>query len=208
MPLIVQPAEDSDATRIAEIERLAYADSALTPILFPGPFPPDALAMRAEGLIAQRQADPTIRWLKVVDTDTNELIAFAKWNIINMPTPWTQSSQSSQQTQETQQQQQQEPNKSSRQFGPGCNVEACEEFFGGIHRRRDELVGGKECCSMFNPSARSNVLRSCYSLGFSGGCSSILNVVLCRPRRPLLSSPFLNHLYSFVRALRSLEPPC
>lgn len=174
MPLILRSAEDTDATRIAEIERLAYADNALTPILFPGPFPPDALAKRAEGLIAQRHADPTTRWVKVVDTDTNELIAFAKWNVpISVSTSTAQSQSHTQSAQQTQQQQPAN-RKSSRQFGPGCNVEACEEFFGGIHRRRDELVGGKACCSMFSPSVCAEVMFHCYSFGFPGECSSSL----------------------------------
>ncbi|KIW25934.1 uncharacterized protein PV07_09068 [Cladophialophora immunda] len=124
MPLVLQPADEADAPRVVEIERLAYASNPLNPVLFPGPFPPEAKNERAEGLIKQFHEDPTVRWVKAIDTETGEIAAFAKWNIIKEP---------------------REPAR-SRQFGPGCNVEACEEFFGGIHRKRNELMGGKAYC--------------------------------------------------------------
>ncbi|OAP55832.1 hypothetical protein AYL99_09984 [Fonsecaea erecta] len=124
MPLVLQPANEADAARAVEIEYLAYASNPLNPILFPGPFPPEAKNERAEGLIKQLHEDPTTRWMKVVDTETGEIAAFAKWNIIQEP---------------------REPAR-TRQFGPGCNVQACEEFFGGIHAKRNELMGGRRYC--------------------------------------------------------------
>ncbi|KAJ9494083.1 hypothetical protein H2202_010390 [Exophiala xenobiotica] len=130
MPLVLRPGEDADATRMAEIERTAFADNKLTPFLFPGPFPDDALEKRAEGLIAQRQNDPTTRWVKVVDTDTNtdELVAYAKWNIMDKL---------------------RDPEPGRQEFGPGCNIEMCKEYFGGIYRKRAELMGGKAyCCKL------------------------------------------------------------
>lgn len=126
MPLILQDGVEADAPRFVEIERDAYASNAMSPILFPGPFPPEAAAQRAEGLIKQRRADPNIRWVKVVDTDTNDIVAFAKWDIIEQPKDIVRS----------------------RTFGEGCNVEACEEFFGGIARKRKELMGDKAHCCM------------------------------------------------------------
>jgi len=125
MPLVLRPGEDDDATRMVEIERTAFADNKLTPFLFPGPFPADALEKRAEGLVAQRQNDPTTRWVKVVDTDTDELVAYAKWNIMNTP---------------------KDPEPGRQEFGPGCNLDMCKEYFGGIYRKRAELMGGKAYC--------------------------------------------------------------
>ncbi|EXJ54247.1 hypothetical protein A1O7_09584 [Cladophialophora yegresii CBS 114405] len=124
MPLILQEAVEADAPRIVEVERLAYASNPLSPILFPGPFPPEATVQRAEGMVKQLREDPTIQWIKAVDTETGELAAFAKWDIIEKP---------------------KEP-VPGRSFGPGCNVEACEEYFGGIHRKRRELMGDKAYC--------------------------------------------------------------
>jgi hypothetical protein len=79
MSLILQPALEIDVDRIVEIERLAYHSAPLTPILFPGPFPPDAAKGRAEGLVKQLREDPTIRWMKVVDETSGEIAAYAKW---------------------------------------------------------------------------------------------------------------------------------
>ncbi|KAJ9605588.1 hypothetical protein H2200_010245 [Cladophialophora chaetospira] len=124
MPLILQEAVEADVPRLVEIERDAYATNAMSPILFPGPFPPDALEKRGEGLIKQRRADPSIRWVKAVDMETRDIVAFAKWDIIEKPKEIVRS----------------------RVFGPGCNVEACEEFFGGIARKRKELMGDKAYC--------------------------------------------------------------
>jgi hypothetical protein len=134
MPLVLRPGEDADATRMAEIERTAFADNKLTPFLFPDPFPDEALEKRAEGLIAQRQNDPTTRWVKVVDTDTDtdELVAYAKWNIMDKP---------------------KDPEPGRQEFGPGCNIEMCKEYFGGIYRKRAELMGGKAyCCKSMGSS--------------------------------------------------------
>ncbi|KIV98087.1 hypothetical protein PV10_01775 [Exophiala mesophila] len=122
MPLEIQPAVDEDAPRLAAIERDAYSDNGLSPILFPGPFPEDALETRAQGLIQQRKDDPQMRWVKAVDSETNDIVAWAKWEIIDQP---------------------RESKPSSRTFGQGCNVQACEEYFGGIHQKRHELMDGK-----------------------------------------------------------------
>lgn len=122
MPVEIQLAVDEDAPRFAVIERDAYADNGLSPILFPGPFPEDALEKRIEGLIQQRKDDSQIRWVKAVDSETNEILAWAKWEIIDGP---------------------KRVKTSSRTFGQGCNVEACEEYFGGIHEKRHALMDGK-----------------------------------------------------------------
>ncbi|EXJ82192.1 hypothetical protein A1O3_06005 [Capronia epimyces CBS 606.96] len=125
-PLQLQPAVESDVPRIVELERLAYADNPLTPIFFPGPFPPDVADTRAEELVSELRKNPTVRWVKAVDSHINELVAFAKWTIVETVDADTDADQA-------------QPERSgnrNRTFGPGCNVEACEEFFGGIHRKR------------------------------------------------------------------------
>jgi hypothetical protein len=116
MSLKIVSATAADAPRIIELELLAYKDDSLTPILFPGPFPEDASAKRADEMIQQLYSDPTTRWLKVVDTKTNEMIAFAKWHVY-------------------------EPGKSrpkvaERSYGPGCNEAACKRFWGVMDEKR------------------------------------------------------------------------
>ena len=132
MPLVLQEAVEADAARIVEIERLAYASNPLSTTLFPGPFPPNAAEERAQGLIEQHRKDLTIKWMKVVDSETGEMAAFAKWDIVETPT-----------TKESVR---------GRMFGPGCNVEACEEFFGGMHTKRRELMGDRAHCCKFDVS--------------------------------------------------------
>jgi hypothetical protein len=121
MPLQVVPATESDAPRIVELEHLAYKDDSLTPILFPGPFPGDASAKRADEMIQQLHLDPTSRWLKVVDTDSNEMIAFAKWNVYEPGKP--------------------RPQLPERIYGQGCNKAACKQFWGVMDDKRQYHMG-------------------------------------------------------------------
>lgn len=89
MPLVLQRAEDSDALRAAVIEHDAYAVSQFNSILFPGPFPPNILEIRAQEMLKHRKEDDTAIWLKVVDTDIEptednaQMVAFAKWYLEN-----------------------------------------------------------------------------------------------------------------------------
>ena len=121
MPLKVVPATEADAPRIVELEHLAYKDDVLTPILFPGPFPEDASAKRADEMIQQLCSDPTIRWLKVIETGSDEMIAFAKWNVYEAGKP--------------------RPKVSGRSYGQGCNEAACTQFWGVMDEKRQYLMG-------------------------------------------------------------------
>lgn len=143
MPLEIHLAVEEDAPRLASIEREAYADNGLSPILFPGPFPEDALQTRAQGLTQQRKDDPQIQWVKAIDSDTKEIVAWAKWEVVDKP---------------------REPKHSSRTFGQGCNVQACEEYFGGIHQKRHELMDGKFHVCKPSGSGLYHVLHPDFSL--------------------------------------------
>ena len=122
MPLQVVEAREADAPRIVELEQLAYRDDVLTPILFPGPFPEGAAEKQADEIVQQLRADPTARWLKVIDTESqDEMIAFAKWNVY-------------------------EPGKARpavppRTFGQGCNAPACKQFWGLMDEKRQHHMG-------------------------------------------------------------------
>ncbi len=127
MPLQLLEAHDADAPRIAVVERAAYAANPFNIVLFPGPFPADALERRAAGLVEARQGDPTTRWLKVVDTEIpgdEGLIAFACWHIYNPKPP---------------------PNPTPGGMAiTSANLEACRRVFGGLDKIREEAVGGKD----------------------------------------------------------------
>ncbi|KOS22034.1 hypothetical protein ESCO_001887 [Escovopsis weberi] len=116
MPLKVVPASEADAARSAAIEAIAYGPTAVSRVLFPGPFPSDG-SSRVDVLVQQLRADPACRWLKVVDTDLadrgeEDMVAFAKWYI------WEG-----------------EPIYREPTWGPGTNPEMCDAFFGEMTRR-------------------------------------------------------------------------
>jgi hypothetical protein len=123
MAIIVREVSDDDLPRALEIERAAYADNSLSPILFPGPFPSNAQAQRVPELIELRKSDPSVRYLQAYDEESGRMVAFAKWHIY-------ESREAASAAQ-----------RPSRIFGPGTNREACEDFFGQLSARKKELMG-------------------------------------------------------------------
>lgn len=125
MAIVVREVSDDDLPRAVEVETAAYANNELSPILFPGPFPPEAAGERVPGLIKMRQEDSTVRYLQAYDEETQQLVAFAKWHIYETPQAVAASS------------------RPSRAFGAGTNKEACEDFFGQLGSKKKELMGDK-----------------------------------------------------------------
>jgi hypothetical protein len=124
MPAIqIQGATDADIPQACALEALAYADNAANPVLFPGPFPSDARQQRIAQIIQMRKDDPTAVFLKAVDADSGDMIAFAKWHVY-----------------ETKEAVETAPTRPLR-FGQGTNKEACEAFFGTLVRRKKEILG-------------------------------------------------------------------
>lgn len=130
MPLILQLATEADAPRAAVVEKAAYAPNPFDKVLFPGPFPEPEPGRnpRAEEMAKEFREDSTVRWLKVVDTDieptedNKQMIGFAQWNIRDNLKPFP----------------------GPRNFGPGCNVEACDAIFGGLYKLRVKHYTGKK----------------------------------------------------------------
>jgi hypothetical protein len=123
MAILIREASDDDLPRALEIERAAYADNPLSPILFPGPFPPDAQAQRVPDLIALRKTDPSVRFMQAYDDESGQMVAFAKWHIYESLEAAAAAK------------------RPSREFGAGTNREACEDFFGQLSSRKEELMG-------------------------------------------------------------------
>lgn len=129
MPLQALPCTTLDFPRLFEVEHAAWLDDPFTPMLFPGPFPPEVADFRIQEMARQLEEDPTTRWLKVVDTDSTkpeEGISFAKWHVYKDGPPKAQR----------------------RTFGAGCNVEACELLFGSLAQRHEQWIGGVSCVCM------------------------------------------------------------
>ncbi|KAI0193198.1 acetyltransferase [Xylaria flabelliformis] len=130
MPLILQIATEADAPRAAVIEKAAYGPSPFDKLLFPGPFPEPEPGrnFRAEEMAKELREDSSVRWLKVVDTDieptedNKQMIGFAQWNFKDGT----------------------KPPPPPRNFGPGCNAEACDALFGGLYKMRVKYHSGKK----------------------------------------------------------------
>jgi hypothetical protein len=125
MAIVLREVSDDDLPRAVEIETAAYADNPLNPILFPGPFPPEAQSQRVPGLIKMRQGDPTLRYMQAYDEETKQLVAFAKWHIYDTPEAAAAA------------------RRPARSFGLGTNKEACEDFFGRLSAQKTKLMGDK-----------------------------------------------------------------
>ncbi|CAM1505723.1 Fc.00g113600.m01.CDS01 [Cosmosporella sp. VM-42] len=126
MPLEVLPATEEDLPRSIAIENVAYTTSAVNDVLFPGPSPPEAGKARLTALTKQMSSKSSCRFMKVVDPDLPEedkAISFALWFFWETPRIG--------------------PSTPPRTWGPGTNPEACKLFFGGMDKRRDEIMEGK-----------------------------------------------------------------
>lgn len=137
MPLELHPLTEADARRSVDIEEAAHAPDPFNKILSPGPFLPDELERRASQLVAELKEDPTVRWFKVVDTDLPEperMIACAKITICL-----------------------EKPLLAPCNFGPECNVEACELMLGDLRQRRERIMGDKPhvCKYLSGPDERN-----------------------------------------------------
>ncbi|KAK0384754.1 hypothetical protein NLU13_7232 [Sarocladium strictum] len=120
-PFSVFPATEADAASSIAVENAAFSGGALDGILFPGPFPDeDSGETRPAQLAREVREDPSMRFMKVVDTESGEPIAFARW-LVN-DANW-------------------EPKE--RAFGPGANQEACEILFGQMAKAHKERWIGK-----------------------------------------------------------------
>src|SRR5690242_14831545 len=122
MAIIIRDVSDEEIPRACEIEALAYRDSALNPILFPGPFPEKS--NRAEQVIDMREGDPNVVYLQAFDEEAGKMIAFAKWHIFATSEAAAKFSR-------------------PISLGGGRNDEACRLFFGGMADKHKELMGNR-----------------------------------------------------------------
>ncbi len=124
MSIIVRPISDTELHRACVIEAAAYADSPLTPILFPGPFPPDSQQKRVDQLIQMRNDDPTTVLLQAIDTTSGRMVAAAKWHVYR----------TAEETQRVGR---------KLEFGEGTNRDACVAFFGGMEEKKKVILGAR-----------------------------------------------------------------
>ncbi|KAF7503835.1 hypothetical protein GJ744_003225 [Endocarpon pusillum] len=130
MPLKLLTAEPGDIPRIVQLEEEAFADSPLTPILFPDGKSQDIQDAYVENLLQQWQDNSASRTIKVIDTDLNDkIIAFARWYIfIGDDVRFIKM----------------DPDE--RHNILGSNEAAGNEFFGGLLKIRARIMGRNPHC--------------------------------------------------------------
>lgn len=134
MAIILCDVLDNEILRAIEMEGTAYKTNNLLGIFTPGPFPVDSRERRAEQFIKTRRDDQTVVYMQAIDQDTDQMIAFAKWHVLDKPqvaADFTRTVPS----------------------GPGMNQEACDLFFGGLNEKQKQLMGGRPRLCAFNFAA-------------------------------------------------------
>lgn len=129
MPLQLAPASEVDLPKILEVQFAAFAQDPVISLIFPvatssSPFE-KALDRAREDF-----RNPDVAFMKVTDTETGEIVSFAKWLIYKHQRP------------------EEEWNKEEkRDWGKGTNVEVADAFFSAITRNRRKFMAGEpHCC--------------------------------------------------------------
>lgn len=130
MPLELRRVEASDhdiLERCIVVETAAFDSSHIKPIVYPGPFPPDADERRVAELSETLSKEPNIHFIAVADTEIegpDAIVAWGKWMVYadGMPPP------------------------KERTFLPGMNFEAAKLMYGGIDSLRKNVEGLKCMC--------------------------------------------------------------
>lgn len=130
MPLKLIPAEIGHLPRIVQIENESFADSPLTPILFPNGKSEESQAAYVEILRQQWQENAASHHVVVIDTDLNDrIVAFARWFIfVGDKVSFIKT------------------DPSERIQAPGMNEAAATEFFGGLLKFRADRLGRNPHC--------------------------------------------------------------
>ncbi|KAL0931234.1 uncharacterized protein CTRU02_213969 [Colletotrichum truncatum] len=133
MTIEIVPAVEADCRRFAQLDKAAFGASSsegdIQRILFPpsSAVEEDAPTARRAALMAKiMREDPSAHFIKAVDTELSceeAIVGFAKWHV------WTDGM----------------PPSPQRQWGVGCNAEACGKFFGGMDKLKERVMMGKSC---------------------------------------------------------------
>ena len=126
MPLIVQDCVEEDAERIAEITYAAFADDVWGQIMFPKHPPPDVDTPTKRRYRRLITSEPHVIITKAVDTETNEMIGLARWEL-NVKEKSEDDWDS----------------KSTREWDEGTNVEAANHLLASVVEKDRKFMGDK-----------------------------------------------------------------
>lgn len=128
MPLIVQKLELDDIERLTDIQYAAFAGDPWGRIMFPV-----APSMNARGPTIRHyrnllQNDPTVELTKVVDTETGQMVSFARWEVYYYERPESEYKAE---------------NKEKREWDEGTNTEATDALIARVGEIDERIMGGK-----------------------------------------------------------------
>lgn len=132
MVIIVEKAKEADIQRLLDIMYAAFSTGSWNRIMYPGIPAPEARGASIERWRDEISTNSTIRFIKAVDTELHEIIAFARWNIHEVERPESEWN-----------------NIKSRDWDIGTNVEAANDFYNAICGARQKIMGGKPHCCKF-----------------------------------------------------------
>ena len=130
MPLTIEKAQEADIPRLLDIMYTAFHDDPWNRIMFLHTPPPEKRGVSTARWRNEISVDPQISFIKAVDTDINEIVAFARWHVYRTERPESEWKGT-------------EP----RSWDEGTNVEAANEFFNKVHEKREKVMSGNpHCC--------------------------------------------------------------
>jgi GNAT superfamily N-acetyltransferase len=144
MPLQLAPAGEADLPKILEVQYAAFAQDPINRLMFPVPTPPSTFEKSLDR--ARRDiSNPDVAFMKVTETETGEIVSFAKWYIYKHQRP------------------EEEWNKEEkRDWGEGTNVEVADTFFGLLTRNRRKFMAGEPyCCKLVTSRGRRICTKRC-----------------------------------------------
>lgn len=131
MVLMVEKAQEADIERLLDIMYAAFRDP-WDCIMYPKIPAPEARGASIERWRDEISEDPTMRFMKAVDTDVGEIIALARWNVYEVERPESEWKSTG-----------------ARKWDVGTNFEAANEFYNAVCEKRKRIMGGNPHCRMF-----------------------------------------------------------
>ena len=133
MPFIVQEAVTEDVERLSDIQYAAFAGDPWGRIMFPTtPPPPGADTPTKRRYSKLIESDPDVAVMKVVDTDSNEMVGFARWELFFKERPESEWKTNL---------------KGKREEDEGANAEAIHALITAVSKAEERSIAGRpHCC--------------------------------------------------------------
>ena len=129
MRIIVEEAQEADIQRLVDIMYAGFSKDPWDRIMYPETPPPESRGPSIERWRHDISSNPTVRFMKAVDPDTDTTIALARLSIYGVERPGSEWKTIK-----------------ARSWGVGANVEAANEFYNAVCEARQNFMGGTPHC--------------------------------------------------------------